>query len=184
MLRATVPADDSFGTALAPRPAPRCAFAYQALHERDAMRRDLARVDGLPDGAARLAIVAAVAKPAMPEQRTDLDERFRDRFGIDVREAEHLEPGRIDDPAAAVASRAADRAWTATSCAGRSNSASEIVRGLRLRVRRDGVQDRRLAHSGLADEDGALAAEQRAGAARRRVAPTSGRPRSRAPQTA
>ena len=34
-------------------------------------------------------------------------------------------------------------------------------RRLRLRMRRDGVQDRRLAHARLADEDGALAAQQR-----------------------
>ena len=61
------------------------------------------------------------------KQRTDLDERLLDGLGIDMREAEHLESGRIDDPAAAFALRAADRAWTATSCAGRSDSASEIV---------------------------------------------------------
>ena len=96
------PSDASYRSALATRPAQRRAFAHQTLHERDAKGRDLAGIDGLPDGAVRLSIVAAVAKPAMPQQRADLDESFRDRFGIDVREAEHLEAGRVDDPAAAL----------------------------------------------------------------------------------
>ena len=67
------------------------------------MRRHLARVDGLPHGAARLPIVAAIAEAAVAQQRPDLDECLLDRLRRDMREAEHLEAGRIDDPTPAVA---------------------------------------------------------------------------------
>ena len=138
-------------------PAPRAAWLspHEALHERDAMRGDLARVDRLPHGATGLAIVAAIAKAAVAQQRTDLDERLRDRLGRDVREAEHLEPGRIDDPAAAVAlGQRIERGLRRRVPAGGQRFRDR--RRFRLRVRRDGVQDRRLAHPRLADENGAL----------------------------
>ena len=89
------------------------------------------------------------------EQRADLDERFRDRLGRDMREAEHLEPRRVDDPAAAVAlGQRVERGLRRRVPAGGKRFRDR--RRLRLHVRRDGVQDRRLAHARLADEDGAL----------------------------
>ena len=65
------------------------------------MRCDLAGIHGRPHGTAGLAIVPAVAKAAMAEQRTDLDERVGDRLGRDVREAQaraYEAVSRIDWP--------------------------------------------------------------------------------------
>jgi hypothetical protein len=105
-------------------------------------------------------IVAAIAKPAMAEERADLDERVRDCLGIDMREAEHLEPGRIDDPAAAIArGQRIQRGLRRRVPAGGKRFRDRCR--FRLRMRRDGVEDRRLAHARLADEDGALSAQQR-----------------------
>ena len=53
------------------------------------------RAPQLPDGASRLAIVATLAKAALPEQRADLHEGVSDGLRRNVREAEHLEPRRV-----------------------------------------------------------------------------------------
>ena len=88
--------------ALPPR-IPDCRrFRDKALQQRDAMRGYRAVLHRLPDRAVGLAVMAAIAETAMTEQRSKLDECLGDSFRIDVREAEHLEARRVDDPPAAV----------------------------------------------------------------------------------
>ena len=62
------------------------------MQERQAVRRDLAAFHGFTHRAARLAIVPAIAEAAASKQRTDLDERVRDRLRRDVSKAEDFEP--------------------------------------------------------------------------------------------
>ncbi len=168
------------------RPGARAAsaFADELMHERDAMRRDLARVDGLPTRRSpardRGGNRESGSGPSSGRISTNASSIVS---GATCARPNTLSPGEstIQPPPSLVGQRIERRLRRRVPAGGKR---FRDRRRLRLRVRRDGVQDRRLAHARLADEDGALAAEQRAGAARRRVAPTSARPRSPARQRA
>src|SRR5688572_20264203 len=84
--------------ALTRRIADQFAFRDHFVQQLDAVGNDLAALDCGLHGAAGLAVVAAIAEPASTEKRSNVDERLFDHVRRQVREAERLHAGRVDDP--------------------------------------------------------------------------------------
>src|SRR5437762_2666096 len=77
-----------------------CGFADQSMQQRHAKRLDFAARDGGLDCATRLAVVAAIAKAALPDERAEVHKGALQRIAPDMREPEGLHPRGIDDPRA------------------------------------------------------------------------------------
>ncbi len=125
-----------------------------------AMRRDPSLVHCRLDRASGFGIVLAVAKAAVPEQRTQFDEGLRNGLRVEVREPERLHPRGIDDPRV----RAQRRQRVERRRGRRVTSGRQRRRDLAYSNRRGGnqrIDDRRLAHSRLADEHGVISGEPR-----------------------
>ena len=146
--------------------------------------RNVACVDGFAHRASGLAVVTAIAKAAVAEQRSQLDERAR--RGRPARHARGRTPScpanrRSSRRPLAAGQRIQRRMRRRVPPGGKRGG---HFAGLRVGVGCERVQDRRLAHARLADEHGVRARKPRE--ERRRVARgcQRARPDSRAPRTA
>src|SRR6185437_14608110 len=126
------------------------AFRDQRPQQGYALWRDPSAGNRCIHFAARFAVVATIAEPALAREVAELDERIGEHFARTVREAEHLHARRIDDPSIAARKPIQRRRGR------RVAAASQRLRKLadaRARARHECVDERRLAHARLSDDD-------------------------------
>src|SRR5690606_154061 len=105
--------------------------------------------------AARLAVVAAVAEAAAPQQSLEFDEAGLDVVAVDVAEREFANAGRVDQLAAVREVEEPRRGGGVSALAGQLGKLADAG----FDARQQAVDQRRLADPGLADEHAGAAIE-------------------------